>query len=161
ALFAFEPVEGSREGGHGAANSPAGGVRAAHGHRTGGDANIAFRAPRNVNSWEIAMRLFCSCLAVTFLAPIVLMAAPSEAGAWGDEGQQLSGLLADRLLEAGDPAVQKKVGDILATDKSNNWTKTDIGSEATWADALREKSPEGRAGTSKWHYVRLDPDHPD
>jgi hypothetical protein len=36
-------------------------------------------------------------------------------------------------------------------------TKADIASEATWADALREKSPEGRAATSKWHYVKLDP----
>lgn len=50
---------------------------------------------------------------------------------------------------------------ILATDKSNPWTKTDIASESAWADALREKSPEGRAATSKWHYVKLDVDKPD
>ena len=30
-----------------------------------------------------------------------------------------------------------------------------------WADVLREKSPEGRVATSKWHYVKLDPDNPD
>jgi hypothetical protein len=53
------------------------------------------------------------------------------------------------------------MADIFATDKSNDWTKTDIASEATWADALREKSPEGRVATSNWHYVKLDSDNPD
>ncbi len=110
---------------------------------------------------EIAMRPSRSCLAVAFLVTITLMAAPREARAWGAEGHQIVALVADRLLQTGDAPLQKRVADILATDKSNNWTKTDIGGEATWADALREKSPEGRAATSKWHDVKLDPDNPD
>ncbi len=50
---------------------------------------------------------------------------------------------------------------MLAADKSDSWTTTDIAGEAVWADALREKSPEGRVATTKWHYVKLDLDNPD
>lgn len=95
------------------------------------------------------------------LAPTALVWQPAESWAWGGEGHRIIALVADRLLQSQDPPVHKKIADILATDKSNDWTKTDIASEATWADALREKSPEGRAATSKWHYVKLDSDNPD
>jgi hypothetical protein len=70
-------------------------------------------------------------------------------------------LVADRLLQAQESPAQKKLAELLASDKSNSWTKTDIAAEATWADALREKSPEGRAATTKWHYVKLDATNPD
>src|SRR5215471_12534600 len=118
------------------------------------------RRMRIPGAGEFAMSSFgrsVLCLAVA--ATVVLQ--PTESWAWGDEGHRIIAVVAKQLLQAQDPAILKKVVEILATDKSNKWTKTDIGSEATWADALREKSPEGRAGTSKWHYVRLDPDHPD
>jgi S1/P1 Nuclease len=98
---------------------------------------------------------------VTLLWLVALVCSPVEGWAWTDQGHRIIALVADRLLQAQDPATEKKVAAILATDKSNDWTKTDIASEATWADALREKSPEGRAATSKWHYVKLDADHPD
>ncbi len=65
------------------------------------------------------------------------------------------------LLQAHDPAVQKRVAAILATDKVNDWTKTDIADEATWADMLVAKSPEGRAATAQWHYLKLDAASPD
>ncbi len=86
---------------------------------------------------------------------------PSQCWAWGGEAHEIIALLADRLLETGDPALEKKVAEIIAADKSNTWTKTDIAGEAIWADALREKSPEGRVATTQWHYVKLDPDNPD
>ena len=70
-------------------------------------------------------------------------------------------LVADRLLEAQESPAQKKIADLLEGDKSNTWTRTDIAGEATWADALVEKSTEGRIATSKWHYVKLDPANPD
>jgi len=101
---------------------------------------------------------FCCALC---LAPAALVWQPAESWAWGSEGHRIIALVADRLLQSQAPPVQKKIADILATDKSNDWTKTDIASEATWADALREKSPEGRVATSKWHYVKLDSDNPD
>jgi hypothetical protein len=86
---------------------------------------------------------------------------PTPGWAWGGEGHRIIALVAERILEAQYPSAQKRVKEILATDKSNPWTKTDFASEATWADALRENSPEGRAATSKWHYVKLDADKPD
>lgn len=95
------------------------------------------------------------------LVAAALLLQPSRCWAWGSEAHEIIALLADRLLQTGDPAVEKKIAEILAADKSNTWTKTDIAGEAVWADALREKSPEGRAATSKWHYVKLDRDNPD
>ena len=95
------------------------------------------------------------------LMPAALLWGPSKCWAWGSEAHEITALLADRLLETADPPVEKKVAEILAADKSNTWTKTDIAGEAIWADALREKSPEGRAATTKWHYVKFDPDKPD
>jgi S1/P1 Nuclease len=100
------------------------------------------------------------CFVMVCLMPAVCW-RPAESWAWGGEGHRIVALVADRLLQSQDPPVHKKIADILATDQSNDWTKTDIASEATWADALREKSPEGRAATSKWHYVNLAPDNPD
>ena len=86
---------------------------------------------------------------------------PTPGWAWGGEGHRIIALVAERILQAQDPSAQKRVKEILATDTSNPWTKTDFASEATWADALRENSPEGRAATSKWRYVKLDADKPD
>jgi len=90
-----------------------------------------------------------------------LVCQPSQSWAWGDEAHKIIALVADRLLTTGDPPTEKRIVEILAADKSNSWTTTDIAGEATWADALREKSPEGRLATSKWHYVELDADNPD
>ena len=103
-------------------------------------------------------RLYATILC---LMPAALLWEPSKCWAWGSEAHEVIALLADRLLETGDPPVEKKIAEILAADKSNTWTKTDIAGEAIWADALREKSPEGRAATTKWHYVKFDPDKPD
>jgi hypothetical protein len=101
------------------------------------------------------------CLAIACLLALFVSAAPREASAWGAEGNMIVALVADRLLQAHDPAVQKKVAALLATDKSNEWTRTDIAGEANWAEALRERSPEGRAATSQWHYLKLDAASPD
>jgi nuclease S1 len=101
-----------------------------------------------------------SAAVLCFLA-LVLLFRPTESWAWGPEGHQIIALVAERLLQAQSPAVQKKIADILATDKSNEWTKTDMASEGTWADALREKSPEGRVASTNWHYAKLDPSDPD
>lgn len=100
-----------------------------------------------------------TCLLLALL--LWAAAAPRPAAAWGTEGDMIVALVADRLLEAHDPAVRARVAAILATDKDNAWTRTDIAGEAGWADALREKSPEGRAATAAWHFVKLDPARPD
>jgi hypothetical protein len=101
----------------------------------------------------MAMKPLVLCLSIAWAAALL----PQSAWAWGKEGNMIVALVAARLLQQQSPATQKKVAALLATDKDNDWTKTDIASEATWADALREKSPEGRIATTNWHYVRLDP----
>jgi hypothetical protein len=98
----------------------------------------------------------CLCLALT-----VLLLAPAKSWAWSAEGHMIVALVADRLLQAQESPTIGKLAELLASDKSNSWTKTDIAGEATWADALREKSPEGRAATTKWHYVKLAVTDPD
>lgn len=100
------------------------------------------------------------CLVLACLGEL-LVAAPREAAAWGIEGNMIIALVADRLLQAHDPAVHKRVEAILATDKDNDWTGADIAGEATWANLLLEKSPEGRAATVEWHRLELDPAKPD
>jgi hypothetical protein len=98
------------------------------------------------------------CLALACLAQL-FMAHP--AAAWSPEGNMIVALVADRLLQAHDPAAQKKVAAILATDKDNDLTKTDIASEASWAGMLVAKSPEGRVATAQWHFLKLDAKNPD
>jgi S1/P1 Nuclease len=110
---------------------------------------------------ELAMYPFRRYCGMLCLALAAYSWQPAESWAWDNEGHRIIALVANQLLQTQSPPVQKKIADILATDKSNEWTKTDVASEATWADALREKSPEGRAATSKWHYVKLDPSNPD
>jgi hypothetical protein len=95
------------------------------------------------------------------LVSAALLCQAPQAWAWGAEAHKIIALLADRLLETADPPVHRKITEMLAADKSNTWTTTDIAGESVWADALREKSPEGRAATSKWHSVKLDADNPD
>jgi len=107
------------------------------------------------------MTLFRLFHTILSLVPAALVCQPSATCAWGGEAHKIIALLADRLLQTGDPQIEKKIAEILAADKSNSWTATDIASEATWADALHEKSPEGRMATSMWHYVKLDPDNPE
>jgi hypothetical protein len=100
------------------------------------------------------------CLAVA--GPALLLAlALRPAMAWSPEGNTIVALVAERLLQAHDPAVLKKIAAILATDKDNDLTRTDIASEATWPGRLVEKSGEGRVATAGWHYLKLDPANPD
>ena len=100
-------------------------------------------------------------LVVGCLVQVLSAALPHPAVAWGTEGNMIIALVADQLLRAPDPAVQKRVAAILATDKDNEWTKTDLAGEANWPNALLDKSPEGRAATAQWHYLKLDPANPD
>src|ERR1700736_1431279 len=107
------------------------------------------------------MNAFRSRLGILCLVPAMLSLMPAESRGWSAEGHMIAALVADRLLQARDAAAHKKLAELLATGKSNTWTKTDIASEATWPDVLLEKSPEGRAATAKWHYVKLDAANPD
>ncbi|MBV8091422.1 MAG: hypothetical protein JO139_17970, partial [Alphaproteobacteria bacterium] len=107
------------------------------------------------------MSLFRFGFMVLWLMPTVLALTYEEGRAWNAEGHMIVALVADRLLQAQESPAQGKVTELLAGDKSNTWTRTDVAGEATWADALLEKTTEGRIATTKWHYVKLDPANPD
>jgi hypothetical protein len=92
-------------------------------------------------------------------AALLLPQRPSLA--WGPDGHRVIAVLADQILQKGDPAVRAKIQAVLASDKGSHLTKNDIASEATWADVLREKSEEARSATAAWHLARLKPDNPD
>jgi len=92
-----------------------------------------------------------TCLAAALLA---LRCVP--AFAWGDEGHEAIGLIAERYLE---PRVLLRVREILASDDSG-LTATDIAHEATWADKYRDSDRDGAKvrylGTRDWHFVDLE-----
>jgi hypothetical protein len=100
--------------------------------------------------------------AVVFAGAFAALLLPMRASlAWGPQGHRVIALIADRMLQQTDPGARAKVLALLATDKGERLTKTDIASEATWADVLRDKSEEARIATSAWHSARFKPDHPD
>lgn len=107
------------------------------------------------------MRQSLRCVALTGAAFAAMLLPSRQSQAWGPEAHRAIALIADKVLQQNDPAARQKVQTLLASDKENRLTKADIGSEATWADVLRDKSQEARFATSNWHAVRLKPDSPD
>src|SRR6202050_2613800 len=86
-------------------------------------------------------------------------AAPAHA--WGDEGHEVIGLIADHYLE---PAVRAKVNAILAGDRTGLTPSTRIDQEATWADKFRDSDRNTTKihynQTRNWHFVDLELDGP-
>jgi len=86
------------------------------------------------------------------------IAVPMNAHAWGDEGHQIVGKIADNYL---DPAVRTKVNQLLAGDTTGLVSGTDIANEATWADHFRDSDrPNGPhyTKTHEWHFVDIELD---
>lgn len=90
---------------------------------------------------------------------IVLSTASMQAHAWGDEGHEIIGLIADRYLT---PAVRKKVDALLAQDTSHLTAGTTIAAEATWADKYRDSDRDTTKvrynATRQWHFVDIEVD---
>jgi hypothetical protein len=90
---------------------------------------------------------------VVFLGVVLL---PGQATAWGDEGHEIIGLIAEQYLEPGRRA---EVGAMLAADR-DNLTAHDIASEATWADWYRDSDRNGSGEryrqTRQWHFVNIE-----
>ncbi len=82
-----------------------------------------------------------SCIA----AACVSLCFPSQTFAWGDEGHEIVGLVADHYL---DPAVRAKVNAILSDDTTHLTPDISIGYEATWADKYRDSD----RNTTRVHY---------
>jgi hypothetical protein len=93
------------------------------------------------------------------LAFAIACVVPGCALAWGDEGHQIVGLIAEHYL---DSDVKQQVDTLLAGD-TTNLVPTDIADEAAWADKYRysDKKKRGYDQTGQWHYVDLELDAPD
>jgi hypothetical protein len=99
--------------------------------------------------------ILAGTLAVALAANI---AQPRTALAWGDEGHQVVGLIAQSFLDAD---VRKRVNALLAAD-TDDLTAHDIASAATWADKYRDANFEGsRAKTRQWHFTDIEITAPD
>ena len=86
----------------------------------------------------------------------------APAYAWGDEGHEVIGLIADHYL---DSAVRAKMNAILAGDKTGLTPSTQIDQEATWADKFRDSDRNTTKvhynQTHNWHFVDLELEGPD
>ena len=78
------------------------------------------------------------------------------ASAWGDEGHEVIGLIAERYLQ---PAVHERVLELLRQDDTG-LVPRDIAHEATWADKYRDSdrdtSRRRYLATRDWHFVDLE-----
>jgi hypothetical protein len=80
------------------------------------------------------------------------------APAWGDEGHEVIGLIAEHYLQ---PAVHARVLELLRRDDSG-LVERDMAHEATWADKYRDSDRDASKrrylGTRDWHFVDLEID---
>ena len=91
-----------------------------------------------------------------------LFAAP-RAFAWGDEGHEIGGLIAEHYLT---PATRKQIDLLLAEDHSGlaaTETGDAIAEETTWADKYRDADQRRLhyIATRDWHFVDFELDGPD
>lgn len=96
------------------------------------------------------------------VALLFLCLGAGSAHAWGDEGHEVIGLIAEHYLL---PAVRAKVDAILAEDTTHLTPSTRANSEATWADKYRDSDRNGTQAryiqTRNWHFVDLELQGPD
>ena len=95
------------------------------------------------------------------LALAAAVLSPRSAYAWGDEGHEITALIAWKHL---DPGVKATVKQMLAADPGD-LTAPEIASAATWADKHRDSDRNTTKVrynlTREWHFVDLEIDHPD
>jgi hypothetical protein len=76
--------------------------------------------------------------------------------AWGDEGHEVIGLIAEHYL---DPAVHARVLELLRQDDTG-LVERDMAHESTWADKYRDSDRDGAKrrylATRDWHFVDLE-----
>jgi hypothetical protein len=78
--------------------------------------------------------------------------------AWGDDGHETIGLIAQSYLT---PATRKKVDALLAADP-DSLTAHNIAAASTWADKFRDSGEgEARKSTRQWHFVDIEITAPD
>ena len=87
---------------------------------------------------HLGIALLCLCL-------------PAGALAFGDEGHEITALIADHFLE---PEVRARVNLLFDTDQSGLTVDRGIAAESTWADRYREHHRD----TEDWHYIDIETD---
>jgi nuclease S1 len=89
----------------------------------------------------------------------MLVVLPNQAAAWGDDGHKTVALIAEHYLT---PTAKRQVEAMLAAD-TDELTKHDIASEATWADRYRDANhrKDHYDATKRWHFVDLEISDPD
>jgi hypothetical protein len=95
--------------------------------------------------------------AVLWSACVALLCLNSRpAVAWGDEGHEIVGLIAEHYLQ---PAVRARVLELLRHDDTG-LVERDMAHEATWADKFRDSdrdtSKRRYLSTRDWHFVDLE-----
>ena len=90
--------------------------------------------------------------AIIAAAVLISLAGVDSALAWGDEGHEVTALIAYRHLT---PKAKARLHQLLASDP-DTLTAPDFASRATWADRYRT----GHRETAPWHFVDLELDHP-
>jgi hypothetical protein len=92
------------------------------------------------------------------MAIVAVALRSGPAMAWGDEGHEVIGWIAQAYL---DPAARQKVVAMLAAD-TDSLTAHNIADASTWADKFRDSNENGaRRNTGLWHFVDLELDGPD
>ena len=81
------------------------------------------------------------------LIALCFLLAPLQTLAWGKEGHEIIGNLAQRQINA---KAQVEVARLLAGERVPT-----LAGVASWADELRESDPELAKKTGRWHYVNF------
>ena len=81
------------------------------------------------------------------LIALCFLLAPLQTLAWGKEGHEIIGNLAQRQINAKS---QQEVSRLLAGEPVPT-----LGGVSSWADNLRESNPELGRKTGRWHYVNI------
>ncbi|MGO9996017.1 MAG: S1/P1 nuclease [Steroidobacteraceae bacterium] len=96
------------------------------------------------------------------VAGLMLLACPVAGFSWGDQGHEITALIAEHYLT---PAVRAEVASLLAGDSSGLTRTTGLAAEATWADKFRDSDRDTEQlhyrQTRAWHYIDIELDRPD
>jgi hypothetical protein len=105
---------------------------------------------------ERVRRRAATALLVGACALLLCLTTSPPARAWGDEGHEVIGLVAEHYLE---PAVRARVLEMLRADDTG-MVEHDMARESTWADKYRDSDRDGDKrrylGTRNWHFVDLE-----
>ncbi len=98
-------------------------------------------------------RSFAIC--IVLISAALTLSKPAHA--WGDEGHEIVGLVADHYLT---PKTKQALNALLATDNTHLTPDTGIASEATWADKYRDSDRNTTkvhySQTHNWHFVDIE-----